>query len=131
MEKTNDCIVCWDSIDKEESYQKWNCSHRFHKKCIEAWSNGCPTCRNPNLFNDGHCEPVTWLISRNPRNVLDLERMKNSRILVQENLEHIYKNKWKDQECIGLDHKLWYFDNFGVQVICENCNTIQCFNRTH
>ncbi len=131
METPTECVICWDCIDINNSYQKWNCSHLFHKTCAESWNKGCPMCRTQNLFNDGHCEPVTWLISRNPRNVLDLERMKNSRILVQENLEHIYKNKWKDQECIGLDHKLWYFDNFGVQVICENCNTIQCFNRTH
>ena len=131
MEETHDCAICFDSIDINNSYQKWNCSHLFHKTCTESWNNGCPMCRTQTLFNDGHCEPVNWLISRNPRNVLDLERMKNSRILVQENLEHIYKNKWKDRECIGLDHKLWYFDNYGVQVICENCNTIQCFNQMH
>jgi hypothetical protein len=130
MEETNNCVICWDCIDTNDSYQKWNCSHRFHKKCIEDWSNGCPTCRNQNLFNDVHCEPNTWSISRNPINVLDLERMKKSNLLPVD-LEPIYKNLWKDQECIGLDHKLWYFNNYGVQAICENCNTIQCFNQLH
>jgi hypothetical protein len=143
MEETNDCVICWDCIDINNSYQKWNCSHRFHRNCAESWNNGCPTCRNRTLFDDGlggvravssaflvEGEPVTWSISRNPRNVLDLSRMLQTNILPV-NLEYIYKNLWKDQECIGLDHKLWYFDNYGVQAICENCNTIQCYNRMH
>ncbi len=130
MEETNNCVVCWGCIDTDDSYQKWDCSHRFHRNCIEHWNNGCPTCRNQTLFDDGQCEPVTWSISRNPRNVLNLNRMLQTTLL-SDNLEHIYKNLWKDQECIGLDHKVWYFDNYGVQAICENCNTIQCFNEIH
>ena len=130
MEETNDCVICWDCIDINNSYQKWNCSHLFHKTCAETWNNGCPTCRTQELFNDGHCEPVTWLISRNPRNVLDLNRMLQTNLLPVD-LEHIYINKWNDRDCVDLHHKIWYFDNYGVQAICENCNTIQCFNRLH
>ena len=130
MEKTNDCVICWDCIDKTESYQKWNCSHRFHKKCIESWSNGCPTCRNKNLFNNGQYEPVTWSNSRNPINVLNLESMKNTNILSVD-LEHMYKDVWKDRDCVDQNHKIWYFNNFGVVAICENCNTVQSFNRLH
>jgi hypothetical protein len=131
MGEPTDCVICWDCIDINNSYQKWNCSHLFHKNCAETWNNGCPICRTQELFNDGHCEPVTWLISKNPQNVLDLERMKNSDFFLQENLEPIYKNKWKDRQCIDLDHKLLYFDTGGVVVICENCNTIQSYNRLH
>jgi hypothetical protein len=131
METSNNCVICWECITPDESHQKWNCSHRFHENCVNHWNNGCPTCRNRTLFDDGlGGEPVTWSISRNPRNVLDLSRMLETPLL-SANLEYIYKNLWKDQECIGLDHKLWYFDNYGVQAICENCNTIQCYNRMH
>ncbi len=130
MEETNDCAICFNSIDINNSYQKWNCSHLFHRNCIENWNNGCPTCRNQNLFDDGQCEPVTWSISRNHRNTLDLERMKRSNIL-PENYEHIYKNNWKDHDCINQNHKIWYFNRFGVVAICENCNTVQSFNQLH
>jgi len=128
MEETNECVICWECIDKGNLHQKWDCSHRFHRSCVAQWNNGCPTCRNQTLI----CREVNveWYISRNPRNVLDLGRMLQTNLLPV-NLEHIYKNNWKDQGCIGSDHKLWYFDNFGVQVICESCNTIQCFNRLH
>ena len=127
----NDCAICFNCIDINNSYQKWNCSHLFHKTCTESWNKGCPMCRTRELFNDGHCEPVTWLISKNPRNVLDLVRMKNSNMFLQENFEPIYQNNWKDQDCIGLDHKIWYFNTGGVIAICENCNTVQSYNRLH
>ena len=130
MEETNDCDCCSICLGQNNQFQKWNCQHRFHEKCANLWSNGCPICRTTEFVNEEQSEPVTWSISRNPGNVLDLERMKNTNIL-HENVEHIYKNIWKDQDCIRLDHKLWYFDNFGVQAICEHCNTIQCFNRMH
>jgi hypothetical protein len=126
MENIDGCSIC---LEQDNQFQKWNCQHRFHENCANLWSNGCPICRTMELVNEEHVT-VTWSISRNPGNVLDLERMKNTNIL-HENVEHIYKNIWKDRDCVQLDHKIWYFDNFGVQAICENCNTFQCFNRMH
>ena len=126
MENIDGCSIC---LEQDNQFQKWNCQHRFHENCANLWSNGCPICRTTELVNEEHVT-VTWSISRNPGNVLDLERMKNTNIL-HENVEHIYKNIWKDRDCVQLDHKIWYFDNFGVQAICENCNTFQCFNRMH
>lgn len=131
METSNDCVICWECITPDESHQKWNCSHRFHRNCVESWNNGCPTCRNRTLFDDGlGGERVTWSISRNPENILNLESMKKTNIL-SVNLEHIYKNVWKDRDCVDQNHKIWYFNNFGVVAICENCNTVQSFNRMH
>ena len=126
MENIDGCSIC---LEQDNQFQKWNCQHRFHENCANLWSNGCPICRTTELVNEEHVT-VTWSISRNPGNVLDLERMKNTNIL-HENVEHIYKNIWKDRDCVQLDHKIWYFDNFGVQAICENCNTFQYFNRMH
>jgi len=126
MENIDGCSIC---LEQDNQFQKWSCQHRFHENCANLWSNGCPICRTMELVNEEHVT-VTWSISRNPGNVLDLERMKNTNILPIE-LEHIYKNIWKDRDCVQLDHKIWYFDNFGVQAICENCNTFQCFNRMH
>jgi len=128
MEETHECVICWSSIDETCLYQKWNCTHRFHQNCISNWNNGCPTCRNQTLV----CREidVAWSISRNPQNVLDLSRMLQTSIL-PDNYRHIYTNNWKDRDCIDQNHHLWYFDNRGVQVICEDCNSIQCFNRQH
>lgn len=130
MENIDCCSICLVCLEQDNQFQKWSCQHRFHENCANLWSNGCPICRTTQLINDELIEHVTWSISRNPGNVLDLERMLQTNVLPIA-LEHIYKNNWKDQDCVHLDHKIWYFDNFGVQAICENCNTIQCFNRMH
>ena len=44
------CSICYEKIYDFESYCKLNCSHYFHKNCIEKWitntsSNSCPLCR--------------------------------------------------------------------------------------
>ena len=89
MENIDGCSIC---LEQDNQFQKWNCQHRFHENCANLWSNGCPICRTMELVNEEHVT-VTWSISRNPGNVLDLERMKNTNIL-HENVEHIYKNIW-------------------------------------
>jgi len=43
METSNNCVICWECITPDESHQKWNCSHRFHKKCITSWNKGLKT----------------------------------------------------------------------------------------
>jgi hypothetical protein len=74
---------------------------------------------------------VTWSISRNPSNVLDLDRMKNNNNYLEQHLIPMYKNVWKDRDCVDQNHSLWFFKPYGVICICENCNTVQTFNRIH
>jgi len=35
------CPICYDPLteNNSECVQKWNCSHRFHTKCIQNWNN--------------------------------------------------------------------------------------------
>lgn len=119
----NSCCVCLEVISEEQEYKKWTCSHKFHKNCITSWNKGCPLCRTTELVNP--------LKSKNPKNILDLERMKNLNNLVPLYHQSIYKENWNDTECIKDNHSLWLFNNYGVIGICENCNTVQSFNLMH
>ena len=133
MDNFDSCSICFECLDPKQDFQKWNCSHRFHENCVRRWNNGCPMCRTMELIDSDQEEiEVTWSISRNPSNVLDLERMKNmNNIYLEENLIPMYKNVWKDRDCIDQNHSLWFFKPFAVICICENCNTVQSFNRIH
>lgn len=126
------CSICFESLDEKQAFQKWNCSHRFHENCVQRWNNGCPMCRTRRLIESQIEEiEVTWSISRNPSNVLDLDRMKSMNIYLEDDLIPMYKNVWKDRDCIDQNHSLWFFKPFAVLCICENCNTVQSFNRIH
>lgn len=129
--ENRDCCICFECLDEEQAFQKWNCSHHFHENCVRRWNNGCPICRT---MERAHVEgeEITWSISRNPSNVLDLERMKNmNNIYLSNDLIPMYKNVWKDRDCIDQNHTLWFFQPFAVICICENCNTVQSFNKLH
>ena len=119
----NSCSICFEKLKIDDSYQKWKCSHRFHKSCVESWNTSCPLCRTTELRHE--------LQFKNKRNILDLERMKSIHNLVPVQYQNIYKEKWNDKRCIEKNHSLWLFHPFGVIGICEDCNTIQAFNSIH
>lgn len=130
------CCVCLETNTTSQRICKWECSHSFHTSCIERWNIGCPVCRNNVLAswsNNVNTEEthVGWTISRNPTCILDVERMKEH--ISQVPAEHIdiYKNEWKDRECIEANHRMIYFHTYGVIAICEDCNTSQSFNCVH
>ena len=132
MENLDCCSICFECLEEDFQIQKWDCSHRFHENCANMWNNGCPMCRTMELVHVEEAEEeITWSISRNPANVLDIERMKSMNIYVSNNSIPIYKNEWKDQDCVEQNHNLLFFQPYGVLCICENCNTIQCYNRLH
>jgi hypothetical protein len=43
------CPICLDDFKVNELYRNLDCSHRFHKKCIDHWfrkdHSDCPMCR--------------------------------------------------------------------------------------
>ena len=47
------------------------------------------------------------------------------------NIKEIYLELFNDKDCITNNHNLICLEQFGVKIICENCNKIQCFNRLH
>ena len=127
------CCVCLETNTTSQRICKWDCTHSFHAGCIERWNVGCPLCRNNVLASslnniDVH---VGWTISRNPVCILDVERMKERISQVPDEHIHIYKNEWKDRECIDANHRMIYFHTYGVIAICEDCNTTQSFNCVH
>ena len=47
QEEKNECIICLDDVEKE--WRKLECTHSYHKQCIEEWilvSAKCPLCMN-------------------------------------------------------------------------------------
>lgn len=55
---SDDCSICLEKYKKNDKCIKLNCSHIFHKKCLNEWFKNridksedlnCPLCRN-NLF---------------------------------------------------------------------------------
>jgi hypothetical protein len=73
---------------------------------------------------------VSWSISTNPKCILDTEGLKRWFALSTEHTQ-LYKNAWKDHDCIGLNHNMAFIDQEDIIVVCEDCNTFQCFNRLH
>ena len=44
----DDCPICLDEFKCRQHCRKFNCSHVFHKKCIDKWltkNTQCPVCR--------------------------------------------------------------------------------------
>lgn len=45
----SECVICSDKYQKDEGVRDLDCSHIFHKKCIDRWfkegSTCCPICR--------------------------------------------------------------------------------------
>ena len=120
------CCVCLDTNTTLRRIHKWKCPHTFHEECIETWNNGCPLCRTMVLFHPN----VTWNISRNPTNILNIERMKMLLPVPVEH-QHVYANHWKDRGCIDSNHHMLFIQPNGVIVICEDCNTIQTYYVMH
>jgi len=120
------CCVCLETNTTLPKIQKWKCTHSFHASCIEGWNHSCPMCRTHTLSAANGME-ISWTISRNPRNTLDIEFMKSVRC-VPADLVDVYKRNWKDQDCIAQNHPMVYSHPSGVVVICEHCNTVQCFD---
>jgi len=45
--RENTCCICLEEYKMNEKICILNCSHEFHKKCLESWlyqSNTCPLC---------------------------------------------------------------------------------------
>ena len=120
------CCVCLETTPTMQKIYKWKCSHSFHEECIKTWDNGCPLCRTMVLIHP----TITWTISRNPTNILNIEHMKTLTNVPVEH-QHIYATQWKDRDCIDLNHRLLYIQPHGVIVICEDCNTIQSYRLMH
>lgn len=111
-----DCAICFETLE-ENINNKWSCNHKFHSNCIKQWKkNSCPLCRITKLNN---------------QNILDINKLKNICKNLEGNIKEIYLELFNDKDCITNNHNLICLEQFGVKIICENCNIIQCFNRLH
>lgn len=117
-----DCSICLSKLDNN-IVSKWSCSHQFHSSCIINWNKFCPLCKTTKINNPS--------IQFNNQNVLDIAAMKNICNNLEGNIKHIYLELWNDTNCLQNNHSLICLENFGVKIICENCNLIQCFNKLH
>ena len=78
------CGICLNEMKNKHKYQKFTCSHNFHKECIDAWNNNCPICRNSTL--------------RIPKKV-DISGIRGIPNIVPPEYHDIYLRTWKNQEC--------------------------------
>lgn len=129
METTCECAICYESM--ENGLQKWRCGHLFHQSCLDKWGHSCPLCRNSELLVKEETEEITWSISRNPTNVLDIDTMKYSHQQVPTEKCHMYRQLWKDRDCVLREHTMHYFQGRCVTTICETCNTVENFPLQH
>lgn len=117
------CAICIDNLDNN-IINKWSCIHIFHSNCIKKWkNNSCPLCRTTELNNQN--------IKSNNQNILDINKLKNICKNLEGDIKEIYLELFNDKDCITNNHNLICLEQFGVKIICEDCNKIQCFNRLH
>ncbi|CAF3372628.1 unnamed protein product [Rotaria sp. Silwood1] len=46
----NQCSICWDNFEPNQTLRRLPCLHRYHQSCIDNWlktSSLCPVCRTP------------------------------------------------------------------------------------
>jgi hypothetical protein len=68
IEYKNECIVCMDQINTNETILRLTCGHYYHQNCIHEWltkKSSCPQCRhslidNPFLIESDSEESDLW-----------------------------------------------------------------------
>ena len=111
------CGICLNGMKSNQKYQKYTCSHYFHKECINAWNHSCPICRNSTL----KCREKQ----------VDLSGIRGLPIVVPIEYHHIYLETWEKKECIEKNHTIIFRRPYGVLGACETCGCKQAFNLSH
>jgi hypothetical protein len=127
------CPICYDPLteNNSECIQKWNCSHKFHRGCIERWNKGCPLCRTLELLRPNIIRQNNRTNKINPLNTFDVNIMKTIHREVPEEYKSKYTTTWNDKCCIRENHNMLFIQPYGVLGICEDCNIIQCYCLNH
>ena len=113
----DECLICFEVINENDKFKKWNCKHYFHKECIKNWNKNCPTCRCTSL-----CLPTNE-VKENP--YFNIRHFKS---FAKEISSNKYINFWKKRDCIRSNHNLTFHQTYGVIGVCETCQTVQSFN---
>lgn len=111
------CGICLHEMKNNNKYQKFTCSHNFHKECINAWNNNCPICRNSTL--------------RIPKKQVDISGIRDMPNIVPPEYHDIYLRTWKNKECKKKKHVIIFRRPYGVIGACETCGYKQPFNLSH
>lgn len=122
----SNCVICFENVDSTTFIKKWECSHLFHKSCIEHWDHDCPLCRNSDII----LPEITWTISRNPQCPLWMSQIQYLAPTIEDTQK--YEPLWKDRDCIKNNHAMFYcklnpIDKKEIICICQHCNTYQKF----
>lgn len=126
METKEKCIICFEDTESSEMIRKWECSHTFHKDCIDCWDNNCPMCRNKNLI----VPEITFQITRNPSCPYWLQTISQICPILSPSESANYIDCWKDTDCTHNNHEIIVIVNDNgfkknIYAICEDCNTYQ------
>jgi len=148
IESDMECPICLNTIDISDGngskfITKYNCTHFCHEVCINEWNRGCPICRalirpidrnvSIGLISARHI-PIDRNVSTADGNVyttVDCIEGFDNVIQVPSEYEYLYKQQWKNRECINNNHTIIYRKPYGVIAICTQCLIIQCFNLAH
>ena len=99
---TPTCSICQDE-ENTSSFVLVDCSHLFHKACIESWSktsNQCPTCRHP-MFEMDKKEQERMNKKREMKDLLHLQLMEAAGSAPgRPNLQQVLKSKDIDSEWV-------------------------------
>lgn len=114
---TEYCGICLDKMKNSHRYQKFTCSHYFHKDCIDAWNQNCPICRNS--------------ILKIQNKQVDISGIRDMPNIVPPEYCDIYMRNWRKKECKKKNHTIIFRRPYGVLGACETCGYIQAFNLSH
>ena len=120
------CSVCLD--DKNNMVIPYECQHSYCSDCIKQWNRPCPLCRS-NFTNTNTNTNTNTTFNTISQVSINCLLQNNQKLPIQHHA--LYKRTWKKNECIDNSHSLSYLSPYGVVVICEDCNIIQCYNRLH
>ena len=131
LENQNDltlCSICLEHLNQNEGIKTYQCTHLYHRECINNWNGNCPTCRAEKIS--------TTLTNNNTRNLSDItdesiQSFKRCHQNVPTNFHNIYHQTWKKNDCLRHNHNLIFLRPYGVVGICEDCKIIQCYNLSH
>lgn len=114
------CSICLSCLTGSTRFQKYECVHVFHKKCIDNWSGSCPVCRTKRLNGQS-------TICQNE----NVKYLKNIPYNVPESFYPVYLELWRKTDCKTQNHCIFFKRTYGVIGACESCGYVQSFNLMH
>tara|TARA_Y200000002_G_scaffold157213_1_gene130018 strand:- start:674 stop:1180 length:507 start_codon:yes stop_codon:yes gene_type:complete len=123
MEENIECPICLDVVEDNEFIKLQNCTHVFHKYCIEEWkkvNNTCPLCRK-NISNIFKIKMWNNLCKKSM--ILEVKEI-NFSVFDDKNIN---LNEFSNTEQLTNKFTIQYIQIKSLKVV-KNCLKINYFN---